>query len=87
VFVGAITIASACNKGLRKRFLKPDTIGTIPAGWYSGNNKYSKKAIVWFNINNRPKDTHLHARNGREFRLPELHHLNVDRYCPQRKKV
>ena len=30
VFVESITIASACNKMLRKRFLKPDTIGLIP---------------------------------------------------------
>jgi len=25
-----ITIASACNKVLRKRFLQPDTVGLIP---------------------------------------------------------
>jgi hypothetical protein len=34
VFLEAITIASACNKLLRKRFLKPDTMGIIPAGLY-----------------------------------------------------
>ena len=32
VFVESFTIASACNKVLRKRFLKPDTIGLIPTG-------------------------------------------------------
>ena len=32
VFVEAVTIASACNKVLRKQFLKPDTIGLIPRG-------------------------------------------------------
>ena len=32
VFVESITIASACNKVLRKRFLNPDTIGLIPTG-------------------------------------------------------
>jgi hypothetical protein len=47
VYVAAITIASACNKVLRKRFLKSDTIGLIPAGWYTCNNKYSKKAMMW----------------------------------------
>jgi len=30
VFVESITIAFACNKVVRKRFLKPDTIGLIP---------------------------------------------------------
>ena len=37
VFLEAITIAFACNKVLRKRFLKPDTIGLIPTGGYIGN--------------------------------------------------
>jgi hypothetical protein len=32
VFQGSITNASACNKLLRKLFLRPDTIGLIPTG-------------------------------------------------------
>jgi hypothetical protein len=32
VFLEAITIPSACIKVLRTQFLKPDTIGIIPAG-------------------------------------------------------
>jgi G:T-mismatch repair DNA endonuclease (very short patch repair protein) len=28
-----------------------------------------------------------HPRNGREFRLPELPHLNVDGYCTETKTV
>jgi hypothetical protein len=47
VFVETIKIASACNKVFRKRFLKPDTIGLIPAGGYTCNNNYSKKAMMW----------------------------------------
>ena len=35
VFTDSVTIASACNKVLRKRFLRPDTIGLILAGGYS----------------------------------------------------
>ena len=31
VFLESFTIAAACNKVLRKRFLKPDTIGLIPS--------------------------------------------------------
>jgi len=45
VFLESCTIASACNKVLRKRFLKPETIGLIPAGRYSCNRNYSKKAV------------------------------------------
>jgi len=32
VFLEALTIASACNKVLGKKFLKPETIGLIPPG-------------------------------------------------------
>ena len=39
VFVESITIASACNKVMRKRFLKLDTIGLIPTGGYSSYNR------------------------------------------------
>ena len=47
VFLESVTIASACNKVLRKRFLQPDTIGLIPTGGYTCKNKYSKKAMMW----------------------------------------
>ena len=46
VFVGAITIASACNKVLRISFLKPDTIGLTPTWGYTGNKKYSKEVMM-----------------------------------------
>jgi hypothetical protein len=47
VFLEAITIASTCIRVLRKRFLRPDTIGLLPTRGYSGNATYSKKAILW----------------------------------------
>ena len=46
VFLEAFTIASACNKVLHKKFLKPYTIGLIPSGGYSCNKNYSKKALA-----------------------------------------
>ena len=42
VFQESITIASACNKDLRKRFLQPDTIGLIPKGGYTANIRVRK---------------------------------------------
>jgi len=42
VFLEALTIASACKKVLRKKFLKPETIGLIPPGGYSANRRHSK---------------------------------------------
>jgi hypothetical protein len=44
VFLEAVAIASASNKVLRKKFLKPQTVGLIPPGCYSANQRYSKKA-------------------------------------------
>ena len=42
VFQESITIASACNKFLRKRFLQPDTIGLIPNGGYTAKIRVRK---------------------------------------------
>ena len=39
VFLEFLTIALACNKLLRRTFLKPDTIGLIPTGGYTCNNE------------------------------------------------
>jgi hypothetical protein len=47
VFLEALTIAPACNKVLRKEFLKYETIGLIPPGGYGCNRRYSKKALMW----------------------------------------
>jgi hypothetical protein len=88
VFLEAFTIASACNKVLRKRFLKPETIGLIPTGGYSCNNNYSKKALMWLlHMEETDGCKIMHARNGREYRLPELPNFSVDGYCAETRTV
>jgi len=88
VFVEALTTETTCNKVLRKRFLKPDTIGIIPTGEYTGNNKYSKKAMMWLlHMEQTDEVRIMHTRNGREYRLPQLPHLSVDCYCPETNTV
>jgi hypothetical protein len=78
VFLESMTIASACNKLLRRLFLKPDTIGLIPKGVYSGNMNYSKKAFLWLIYKQQTNNCKiLHNRNGREYRLPEMPRLCV----------
>jgi hypothetical protein len=73
---------------LRKRFLKPETIDLIPAGGYSCNNKYSKKALLWLIHMEQVDACHImHARNGREYRLSELPHFSVDGYCAETRTV
>ena len=47
VFLESFTIASACNRALRKRLFKPETISLIPARCYSCHNNYIKKALTW----------------------------------------
>jgi hypothetical protein len=84
VFVESITIASACNKVLRKTFLKPDTIGLICAGGYTCNNKYSNKAIMWLvHMEQTDGVKIMNGRNGREYRLPSLPRYSVDGYFPE----
>ena len=89
VFLEDITIASACNKVLRKQFLKPDTIGLIPTGGYSGNIYYSKKSLMWLVYREKTDGRRriLHGSNGREYRLPELPHFSDDGFCPETRTV
>ena len=71
IFLDSFTIASACNKVLRKRFLKPETVGLIPKGGYSCNQNHSKKALMWIlHMEQTDECTIMHARNSREFTLP-----------------
>jgi len=87
VFLQSLTIASACNKVLRRKFLKPDTVGQIPKKGYTCNNKYSKKAIMWLLHMEQTDGVAIkHARNGREYRLSELLHFSVDGYCAETKQ-
>jgi len=88
VFLESVTIASACNKVLRKRFLQPDTIGLLPTGGYTCNNKYSKKTMMWFLHMEQNDGVKIrYGRNGREYKVPELPHFSVDGYCPETKTI
>jgi hypothetical protein len=82
IFLETVAIASACNKVMRKRFLKPDTIGLITTGSYSGNVNYSKNVLMWLIYREQTVGCQImHVRNWLEYRLPELTHLCVDEIC------
>jgi hypothetical protein len=83
VFQESITIASACNKVLCKRFLKPDTIGLIPKGGYISNIRQSKKALMWLVHRERTDECAI----LREQMLSELPRLSVDGFCPETRTV
>jgi hypothetical protein len=55
VFLESMTIASACNKVFRKKFLQPERIGLIPAGGYTNKRKQSKKPIAWLKRGRRAR--------------------------------
>jgi hypothetical protein len=77
---------NTCNKMLRKLFLKPDTIGLIPTGGYTGNVNYSNKAVMWLVYREQADGCHIrHGTNGREYKLPELRNLRVDGFCSKTK--
>jgi len=80
-FLESITIASACNKVLRKCFLQPDIIGLIPNGGYTCNKKYSKKGMMWLlHMEETDVVKIMHGRNGSDFKVPELPQFSVDGY-------
>jgi len=84
VLLESITIASACSKVLRKRFLQPDIIDLTSTGGYTCNNIYSKKAIMWLLRMEETDCVKLkHVRNGGEYKVPELPHFSVDGHCPE----
>ena len=70
VLLESITIASVCNKVLRKRFLKSDIIGLFHPGSYAGNINYSKKALIWLVCREQTDGCRImHERNRREYRF------------------
>ena len=88
VFLESVTIVSACNKVLRKRFLKHNTIGLIPSGSYTGNVNYSNKAVMWLQYQEQTDGCSIpHSRNGRDYRPPELPRLSVDGFCAEMRNI
>ena len=73
---------------MRKLFLKPNRISLIPSGGYTGNFNYSNKAFMWLVYREQTDGcTIRHARNGSEYRPPELPRLSVDRFFAQKRTV
>ncbi|XP_044594809.1 uncharacterized protein LOC123272174 [Cotesia glomerata] len=71
-FSECTTIASACSKIYRRNFLKPDTIGILPAtGTYRWSQNQSLKAIKWLILKEREYGYRItQAARGKEQRLP-----------------
>ncbi|XP_044591456.1 uncharacterized protein LOC123269685 [Cotesia glomerata] len=71
-FSKCTTIAAACSKISRRKFLKPTTIGILPInGTYRWSANQSHKAIKWLILKEREYGWKIiHAGYGKEFRLP-----------------
>jgi hypothetical protein len=77
-FQKCITIASTCNLVFRTKFLRPDTIGIIPAQGYRQDEKHSIKAMQWIKYLSTTEGVCIqHARNGGE---KEIGPYRVDGY-------
>ena len=88
VFLEAVSVASPCNKLLRKRFLKPVKIGLIPIGSHSCNVNYCKEELMWLVYREHTDGcTIMHARKPCEYRPPEFPHLSVNDLCAETRTV
>jgi len=68
--------------------MKPGTIGLIPTGGYTCNNKYSKKAIMLLLLMEQTDRVVIkHAHNGLEYRQHELPQFSVDGYCAETNTI
>ena len=65
-----VTIAGACSRVYRTRFLPCNTIALIPPQGYTPNHKHSMKAMCWLKWIARAKGINIrHALNGGEIRI------------------
>ena len=73
LFLESVTIASACNKMMGKRFLKPNTIDLILSGGYTRIVNYSNKAIMWLVCREQTDGCRIrHARTNASIDLPNF---------------
>jgi hypothetical protein len=83
-----VFLESCNNASAYKRFLKSETVCLIPSGGYTCNRNYSQKGLMWvLHMEQVDNCTIQHARNGREFRLPELPRYSVDGYYAETRTV
>jgi G:T-mismatch repair DNA endonuclease (very short patch repair protein) len=80
------TIASACNRLFRTKFLTPNTIGLMNPKGYSCMDKQSHIAISWLNWEAEKQNIRIqHAGNGREVRIANKY--KADGFCAETNTV
>ena len=81
-----ITIASACNRVLRRNFLEPETFAIIPPNGYGPGQNFSRDSIRWLNHEAMKDGVCIrHAMNGGEVRL--MGRVTVDGLCFETKTI
>ena len=84
VCLKSMTIASACNKAFREKFLQTNRICLIPIGDYMYNRKQSKWSIAWLTIEERKENEKIpRGRKGKERQLPELTDIRAGVLCKE----
>jgi hypothetical protein len=73
---------------MRKSFHKPNTIGLNSSGGYTDNVNYSNKALMLLVYREQTDGcTIMHARNGREYRPPQLPRQSVEGFCVKKREL
>jgi hypothetical protein len=85
-FLKTVTIASACKKTLRNKFMQPDRIGITQVGDYTYNRKQCRKAIAWLMLEKTGK-RNIRGRNGKERQRPKVPGIRVDGLCEETRTV
>lgn len=79
------TIASACMRVFRTKFLEEGIIGIVPNGGYRRKDRYSQIALNWLQWISESRNVNIrHARNGREHKIQCY---KVDGFCEDNNKV
>lgn len=85
-FDGPVTIASTCMRVFRAKYLKENTIASVPTNGYRRVDNQSIKATQWLHWLQYKNNIRIRmAENGREVWLPI--HIKVDGFCARLNKV
>ena len=81
----SITLASLCSYIYTTTFMPEDSIAIIPKNGYNGNERTSRKAILWLKyISESQKIKIKHSKNGGE---KYFNNYRVDGYCEETNTI
>lgn len=84
-FLKCITLASLCSYIYTTTFMPPNSIAIIPKNGYSGNDKTSRKAMIWLKFISESQNKYIkHSKNGGEV---SFGNYKVDGFCEETAEI